>query len=246
MTPTELLQMMASRLQPLLEEVVFLGGCATQLLITDPAAPPLRITDDVDVIVEIGSLLEYSKFSKRLRNLGFVEDSSEGAPICRFRVDGMKLDVMPTDESILGFSNRWYSDAFSKAETLKFYGLNLRVVTAPHFLATKLEAFKGRGAGDFSASKDLEDIISVIDGRPTLLEEVSNANARLLGYIRREFGKLLENREFVEAVPGHLLGDPASQARAPRILKILKELASRGPALHPKKGASKQSKNKSR
>src|SRR5277367_5372031 len=102
---------MAARLKPLLPEIVFVGGCTTGLLITDPAASPARATDDVDVIVEVAFYAEYARFSKRLRNLGFSEDSSEGAPICRWLVDQMKLDVMPTDETILGFSNRWYKPA---------------------------------------------------------------------------------------------------------------------------------------
>src|SRR5260370_20634354 len=55
----------------------------------------------VDVIVEVASYAEYARFSKRLRNLGFSEDSSEGAPICRWLIDRMKLAVMPTDETIL-------------------------------------------------------------------------------------------------------------------------------------------------
>lgn len=76
-SPSDLLREISTRLQPLLGEVVFLGGCATQLLITDPAAAPVRISDDVDVIVEITSYSAYAKFSRRLRQLGFAEDSSE-------------------------------------------------------------------------------------------------------------------------------------------------------------------------
>jgi len=106
---------MAARLGPLLPEIVFVGGCATGLLITDPAASPVRATDDVDVIVQVASYAEYVRFSKRLRNLGFYEDSSEDAPICRWLIDHMKLDVMPTDETILGFSNRWYKPAIDAA-----------------------------------------------------------------------------------------------------------------------------------
>src|SRR5216684_8355014 len=40
---------MAARLKGLLPEIVFVGGCTTGLLITDPAASPVRVTDDVDV-----------------------------------------------------------------------------------------------------------------------------------------------------------------------------------------------------
>lgn len=43
------------RLGPLVEDFVFLGGCAVGLLLTDRAAPPVRATVDVDVITEVGS-----------------------------------------------------------------------------------------------------------------------------------------------------------------------------------------------
>ena len=47
--------MAAIRLGPLLPEIVFVGGCATNLLVTDPEAAPIRETYDVDVIAEIAS-----------------------------------------------------------------------------------------------------------------------------------------------------------------------------------------------
>lgn len=74
-----MLEMAAEKLGPLVDIVVFLGGCATGLLITDPAAPPLRVTRDVDVIVEVASLSSYHRFSSKLRKRGFVEDSSQYA-----------------------------------------------------------------------------------------------------------------------------------------------------------------------
>jgi hypothetical protein len=131
--------------EAILPEIVFVGGCTTGLLITDPAASPVRVTDDVDVIVEVASYAEYARFSKRLRNLGFSEDSSEGAPICRWLIDQMTLDVMPTDETILVFSNRWYKPAIETAALVDLDGFQLRVVTTPYFIGTKLEAFRGRG-----------------------------------------------------------------------------------------------------
>ena len=45
----ELLELAADRLRQLLPEIVFVGGCATGLLIDDPAAAPVRGTYDVDV-----------------------------------------------------------------------------------------------------------------------------------------------------------------------------------------------------
>ncbi len=200
----------------------------TALLVTDPAAAAVRVTNDVDVIVEIASYAEYARFSKRLRALGFSEDSTEGAPICRWLIDGMKLDVMPTDRKVLGFSNRWYTPALRSAATISLADLELRVVTAPYFIGTKLEAFRGRGKGDFYASSDLEDIITVVDGRPSLVEEISNSPSVLRNYIGKEIGKFLDSREFANALSGLLAGDEISQARIPTVLRTLESLRSLG------------------
>jgi hypothetical protein len=98
----------ADALRPLLPELVFVGGCVAGLLITDEAAGEPRGTIDVDAIAEITSYAQYAEFGDRLRSLGFNEDASEGAPLCRWIQGGTILDVMPLDENILGFSNRWY------------------------------------------------------------------------------------------------------------------------------------------
>lgn len=111
----EILEIAAARLGALTEEMVFLGGCATGLLITDPLASPIRATTDVDVICEAASLIDYQRLSKRLRALGFREDHSPDAPICRWRAEGIVLDVMPTHPEILGFGNPWYQPAFAAA-----------------------------------------------------------------------------------------------------------------------------------
>jgi hypothetical protein len=103
-----MLEQVASHLGTLLDKVVFVGGAVTSLLTTDPAATEVRVTMDVDVIVQVISRTDYYRLEKRLRLLGFVHDQSENAPLCRWLIDGIKVDVMPTDESILGFSNRWY------------------------------------------------------------------------------------------------------------------------------------------
>jgi hypothetical protein len=94
----------AAALRPLLPELVFVGGCVTGLLITDKAAGEPRGTIDVDAIAEITLYSQYAKFGDRLRSLGFREDTSERAPLCRWVQGGMILDVMPLDENILGFS----------------------------------------------------------------------------------------------------------------------------------------------
>jgi hypothetical protein len=143
----------AALLRPMLEDLVFVGGAVTSLLVTDEGAGLPRAMLDVDAIAEISSYAEYTAFGERLRALGFSEDASEGAPLCRWVHSGTILDVMPLDEKILGFSNRWYRVAMEAATTHQLLrDLEIRVVTAPYFLATKIEAFKGRGRDDFLAS----------------------------------------------------------------------------------------------
>lgn len=141
----------------------------------------------------------------------------------------MKLDVMPTDKTILGFSNRWYKSAMDTAALVELDGFELKVVTTPYFIGIKFEAFRGRGKGDFYASSDLEDIITVLDGRATVLQEVAVCPSELRRYIGREVGRLLDNPEFVNALPGRLAGDEISQARTPMILRTLNSLRDLGP-----------------
>lgn len=210
----------AARLGHLRKRVVFLGGAATALLITDEAAPDVRVTVDVDVIVEIVSRGDYYRLAESLRAAGFSEDSREGAPVCRWLVEGIAVDVMPTDAEILGFSNQWYQQALQHAEVRQISeDMAIRLVTAPYFLATKIDAFLNRGADDYIASHDMEDIITLLDGRPELVEEVRNAPEGVKDFLSKKLGEFLNNRSFLDALPGHLLPDSASQQRAPILME---------------------------
>jgi hypothetical protein len=217
----------AALLRPMLGDLVFVGGAVTSLLVTDEGAGLPRTTLDVDAIAEISSYAEYTTFGGRLHSLGFSEDTSEDAPLCRWVHSGTILDVMPLDEKILGFSNRWYRAAMEASTMHQLLpDLQIRVVTGPYFLATKIEAFKGRGQGDFVASHDLEDLIFVIDGRSTIVEEVQTERPLLREYLATEITGLLVAPRFIDALPGYLLPDTASQARIGTVLRRLKALAS--------------------
>lgn len=220
----KLLERAVQVLRPLLDELVFVGGCATGLLTTDPDSRGIRTTRDVDTITQISSYAEYAVLSERLRGLGLTEDTEDGV-ICRWRYEDLIIDVMPTDERILGFSNRWYVPAISSALDVDLDTDHIKLIAPEYFLATKLEAFHGRGQGDHGGSHDLEDAIAVIDGRAEIVLEVRDAESDVRDYLSESFSSLLDSRGFIDALPGFLLPDAASQERLPLLLNRLRALA---------------------
>ncbi|MGB5745080.1 MAG: hypothetical protein WBM65_21935 [Sedimenticolaceae bacterium] len=221
-----LLERAVEQLGPLVDEMVFVGGCATGLLLTDTAAPPIRATQDVDALTEVATRGEYYRLSARLRARGFSEDQSPDAPLCRWVAAGVILDVMPTNPDILGFGNEWYEQALRHPDAFVLpSGAHIRVVTSPHFLATKLAAFEGRGNNDYVISRDIEDVVAVLDGRPEIVKEVAATDIKLQRHLKNACEGLLSNANFVAAVSGHLPSDAASQSRLPLVLERLKAIA---------------------
>ncbi|MEJ0086507.1 MAG: hypothetical protein WDO72_12540 [Pseudomonadota bacterium] len=102
----EQLELVADALGSLREQLVFVGGCAAGLLITDRAAPPVRATLDVDLLVRATTRVDYQHVERQFESLGFKHDISQDAPICRWVHGTIKVDLMPTDPSVLGFSIR--------------------------------------------------------------------------------------------------------------------------------------------
>jgi predicted nucleotidyltransferase len=222
-----LLESVARAFGPLRERFVFIGGCVSGLLVTDAAAPPARTTRDVDVIVEVLTLAEYHHLEKDLLAAGFRHDRSPDAPMCRWTIGAAIVDIMPSEEGVLGFGNRWYPEAIRTAGLFSLpSGGKIRLITAPLFLATKLEAFGGRGRGDYQASHDLEDIVAIIDGRPEIVSEVEASTGALRDYLTKQIAALLNEGAFMQALPGHLPGDEPGQGRLPVIVGRMRQIAS--------------------
>ncbi|MEW6529568.1 MAG: hypothetical protein AB1473_01955 [Thermodesulfobacteriota bacterium] len=218
----------AERLAGLREKVVLVGGAVVDLLITDPASPPVRGTNDVDMIVDVASLHDYYQLSNLLRSLGFVEDSqAEGGPVCRWIIDGVKVDTMPARGRVLGFASKYYVVALETAVPLEIAeGLTIRVVSAPCFLATKLEAFKDRGHDDFMGSPDIEDVIAVVDGRPEVVEEISLSPREIKDFLVKAFAALLDEEAFLESLPGYMEAGGENPERVSISLQRVREIAS--------------------
>lgn len=219
----------ARALGELRESLVFVGGCATGLLVTAVRAQMLRPTDDVDMVVQALTAQEYHQAERQLQARGFVHDVSADAPICRWKFQDVVVDLMPSGDGLLGFHNRWYPLAVETAQIVRLDDeVAIRLIAAPVFLATKFEAFKGRGKGDFLMSHDLEDIITVVDGRSELSAELPAHSPELRAFLAENFRALLSAPDFVDALSGHLPGDMASQQRLPGMLARLRQLAAAG------------------
>ncbi|HEY4382654.1 MAG TPA: hypothetical protein VGN01_20085 [Acidobacteriaceae bacterium] len=221
-----LLEDAVRKLAPFLNEIVFVGGITLGLLITDEGAAPIRGTTDVDVIAEIVTYADYVAFSERLREAHFTEDTGEKALTCRWHNRTLTLDVLALNKEVLGFTNIWYEPALRNASTVTLPGgQSIRVITAPFFLGTKIEAFRGRGKMDFQASHDLEDFVAVVEGRDTLLLEIAEAPSALREYLAEAAKTLLAEPRFLDVLPGFVLDSD----RVPLIQERLASIAAGNP-----------------
>lgn len=208
----------------LLKQVVFVGGSIVSLLITDEAASYVRVTQDVDMVVNVAGRIEFYRLENQLREAGFEQVIEEDAPICRWRINNIKVDIMPCDQDILGFSNKWYNETINNATKMILESIEIRLASAPYFLATKVEAFLGRGNNDFMGSSDMEDIITIIDGRAEIIQEIKTTETDLQQYLHKVFQDWLKQGNFINALPGLLPPDLASQERLPIIVERIKAI----------------------
>jgi hypothetical protein len=189
---TEQLELAADILGPLLPELVFVGGATIHLWVTESTAPPVRATDDVDVICDVTTRTGYYRLGERLRARGLHESRDEPV-VCRWRHrdSGMAVDVMPVAEAVLGFTNDWYELAIQTATERKLpSGSVIRAAQPTAVSATKLAAWRGRGGGDMLASLDLHDVMALIDGRPALAGEFAGAEPQIRSFVVRELAAL--------------------------------------------------------
>ncbi len=211
----------------LLEQVTFVGGCTTGLLLTDEFAKErVRNTNDVDLIFHVMGYVRYLGLQDRLRQRGFSvgePDPGEKMPICAMKIGNLRVDFMPDDASILGFTNRWYKDAIKSASDYHLSDdINIKLVSPVYFLATKIEAFKGRGGDDPLTSRDIEDILSLIDGREAIVDEVRTSEANVRNYISLEIKSLMGCDGFEWAISSQANGGAGEAVLYERLEKIIK------------------------
>ena len=224
MSNLSLLTIVAKGLEHLCQSVVFVGGAVTELYAADSAAPEVRTTDDVDCVVELVSYTAFTYFEEELRSLKFKNDT-ESKVICRWIYNGIKVDIMPNDASIIGFTNPWYIDGMRNSINYPLEeNLTIRIFASAWFLASKMVAFSDRGKYDFRASSDFEDIIYLLDNRQLLLNELKTADEKVKQYLKSEFQKYLLSPGVSEGIFCALPYGSGSE-RIHRIKSIMAEIA---------------------
>lgn len=201
----DMLQIVAIGLEEIKNDLVFVGGAVAELYASDPASSDIRPTTDIDCLIELYTRTDYSRLEERLRAKGFVNDTSMGAPICRWIYKNIKVDVMPTDEKILGFSNRWYLEGIeNKIGKALPNGTEIFIFPPQYFLGTKFEAHKNRGGNDLRQSHDFEDLVYILDNCKDLLNDIIKSNDGIREYLKNECQNLLTNIAVTEGIESAL------------------------------------------
>ena len=127
---------------------------------------------------------------------------------------------MPTESSILGFTNEWQARAFPSAiEVTLASGRTIRAISPPYLLATKLEAFATRGNSDFYASRDFGDVVTLVDGREELIREVAESPAELRAYLAAQIALHRRHPLFWSGVEGALPASPETPDRVNEVVR---------------------------
>ena len=219
------IEIVAKGFGELVKDIAFIGGAVAELYADHPVPEEIRATEDVDVVVKIVSRIEFYKFEENLRKLGFKNDTSSEATICRWNYNGIKVDVMPMERSVLGFANIWHEEGFVKREQVKLTDdTDIFIFPLMIYMASKIEAVKDRGISDLRISHDFEDIVYLFDNCKKIIEDYSAADENIRSYLSREFSNLMQQPVFKEAVL-YALPYGSQEDRAAEILEKIKYIS---------------------
>jgi hypothetical protein len=209
MTGLELLREIAAELGTFREDMAFTGGLVLPLYFERPPSDRLRPTFDADAVVACSSYARWAGMQAQLMQLGIMPANEPNAPICRMKTPkGYLLDVMPMDPDVLGFGNRWFQPGYEQSIPYDLgEGLNIRIFPAALYAAAKAEAYRDRGKDDPWLSHDLEDFLTLLACRPSLLAEIEAADEELRAYLEAFARELLAMDRIDEVIDSHVRGD---------------------------------------
>lgn len=222
----EMISQVATALgEDLLDDVVFVGGCITGLLLTDDfTRDQVRHTDDVDLIVDLMTLSDLAKFEKKLRHRGFTNNIDEGAHIGSWKLNELHVDIIPINPKLLASAQGWCEEAYHNSHKIQIGTHSIRLAQPVFFVAMKLEAYEDRGKNDPLESRDIEDVLNLFDGRDELIDEIKKAPHKLKQYISNELTKLFRNEYFNYAIQSAALSDANRETLLIKKLKLAMEI----------------------
>ncbi len=222
----EMIKVVAVALGELNERAVFVGGATVPFYLPEAYLSQARPTEDIDVVMEVIGRNAGTINDEVLREKGFQHDISDGAPICRWVYLGFKVDVMSTDSSAVGFTNHWYKEGAETAIEIISKPVPVKIFSLPYFLASKIVAFRDRGQNDYMSSRDMEDIISLLEvADEALLENIlPQVSQDLRAFLKKEFQMLLSTSDFLDSIPGAVFNRAAASDAAKAVKMRMQRL----------------------
>ncbi len=214
----------------LTERLTLVGGTVPALA---DGAVPVRMTEDIDVVVR-GGLRDWRSCIDDMESRGFRTSREEDAPICRFEHGDLVVDVMETAGD-LGFTNRWYAKACDARVTTSIDGLH--AISPLYFVATKFDAFLSRGRHDPLVSHDLEDMIVVLRRDEGLFAEISTGTDNVHVALREQMVQLMADPFAADYVRAQVESDDVSQQQAEVLIQRI-IAAGQGQVLPPRRPRS--------
>ena len=192
----------AEALKELKDQVIFVGGSVVSLYADDPAADDIRPTADIDITIKLMNQSNYLQMQKHLSDLGFKLDVT-GHSVCSYKYKDIPVDIMSTEDMPLMPSTKWFKLGLATLQTVKANNIDIQILSAPYFLATKFKAFNDRGI-DYRTSHDIEDVIYVLDNNIDIVNQINQADTKVREFIKSEFQKIIDNDALEEIIAAHV------------------------------------------
>jgi len=201
------------------KEVIYVGGAVVSLYVTDEGAEQPRPTKDIDISVQISTYAQMEELREKLALKRIYPALSEKV-MYRYSFEDILIDFIPFEQTPLGPTNSWLKPGFEKAYPVNIGELEIKILPVSLFLATKWEAFKGRG-GDPRVSPDFEDIIYIIDNNKELVTDVRNANKDVQEYLKEMSTEILDHPYRNEIIECHINPFTVEERRAVIVEKLI-------------------------
>jgi hypothetical protein len=222
----DMIKIIATALGDLNDRAVFVGGAAVPFYLPDAYLSQARPTEDIDVVMEVVGRKAGWLNDEALRTKGFQHDTSEGAPICRWLYHGFKVDVMSVDASTVGFTNIWYKEGVERAIEVITAPVSVKIFSLSYFLASKIVAFRDRGKNDYMGSRDIEDIVSLLEvaSEELLEKQLPQASQDVHEFLKKEFQLLLATSDFIDCIPGAVFNRASANEASALVVKRITSL----------------------